>query len=100
MRRNNPVLFVVGCMFIIAAPPVAILPGPAGTVSFMIGLGLVLRNSRAAKRHYARFGRRWPQYGRWVDWAMRRQSARRRKARARAQAQAQAQAQAGGAVDD
>ena len=84
-RRRNPVvkhaLFVLGWLLIVAAIPVGILPGPGGVFVFAAGLALVLETSPWAKRVYARIVRRWPRLGRWMDWGLRRPSARRRIAR-------------------
>lgn len=81
-RERHPtlrlVLFVAGCLLLIATPFVGVLPGPGGVVVFALGLGLVLRNSLWAKRRYVAFKRRWPKPGGWADWGMRRPSARRR----------------------
>jgi hypothetical protein len=48
------------------------LPGPGFIIMFPIGLALVLKNSQWSKRRYVDFKRRFPQYGKWTDWAMRR----------------------------
>ncbi len=73
--------FVLGCLLLVATPPIAVLPGPGGTVTFGLGLGLVLKYSPWAKRRYVAFKRRWPKPGAWADWGLRRASARRRLAR-------------------
>lgn len=72
-------LFILGCLFIVVSPLVGIIPGPGGVVVFAIGAGLVLKYSEWAKRQYVRFKRRHPNKGRWTDWSMRRESARRRE---------------------
>lgn len=72
-------LFILGCVLIVASPLVGIVPGPGGVVVFAIGAGLVLKYSEWAKRQYVRFKRRHPNKGRWTDWSMRRESARRRE---------------------
>ncbi len=83
--RRNPVvkhmLFVLGWLLIVAAIPVGILPGPGGVFVFAAGLALVLEASPWAKRVYARVVRRWPKLGGWMDWGLRRKSAKRRIAR-------------------
>jgi len=83
--RRNPVvrwiLFVLGWLLIVAAIPVGILPGPGGVFVFAAGLALVLNASPWAKRLYARGVRRWPRLGGWMDWGLRRPSAKRRIAR-------------------
>ena len=73
-------IFVVGILFMIAAIPVGALPGPGGVFVFAIGLAMVLKTSMWAKRRYVRFKRWQPKAGRWADWGLRRQSARRREA--------------------
>jgi hypothetical protein len=78
-------LFCLGCLLIVSAPLVGIVPGPGGIVVFAFGLGLVLKYSDWAKRKYVAFKRRHPNKGAWADWGMRRQSAMRRRAREREQ---------------
>lgn len=86
--RGSPIkrraLFCLGCLLVILTPPVALLPGPGGTMTFALGMGLVLKYSRWAKRRYVIFKRRWPKSGAWADWGLRRASARRRVAREKA----------------
>jgi hypothetical protein len=41
-------------------------------------MGLILQNSRWAKRRYVAFKKRAPRAGNWADWSLRRQSAKRR----------------------
>lgn len=69
---------VLGGLLILLSPAVIPLPGPAGIFLFAGGLILILRNSRLARRHFARLKRRWPRIGRIVDQAMRRRSTLRR----------------------
>ena len=73
-------LFVLGILLMIAAIPVGALPGPGGVFVFAAGLALVLKTSMWAKRRYVHFKRWQPKAGRWADWGLRRQSARRREA--------------------
>ncbi len=73
-------LFVTGCVLLVVAPLVGILPGPGGLFVAAAGLTLILRNSRWAKRWYVRFKRWQPKAGGWFDWGLRRKSARRREA--------------------
>ncbi|MBB4616756.1 hypothetical protein [Sphingomonas abaci] len=68
----------LGGVLILLAPAVIPLPGPAGIFLFAGGLILILRNSRLARRHFARAKRRWPRMGRIIDRAMRRRSTLRR----------------------
>ncbi len=74
-------LFFLGCLMILVSPLVGVIPGPGGVLVFAFGLGLVLKYSEWAKRQYVRFKRSHPNKGRWADWGMRRESARRREAR-------------------
>lgn len=73
-------LFVVGIIMIILSPVAGVIPGPGGVIVFGFGLGLVLKTSIWAKRHYVRFKRWQPKAGSWADWGLRRRSARRRHA--------------------
>ena len=73
-------LFVFGLVLMLAAPVVGALPGPGGVIIFAAGLALSLKYSEWAKRQYVRFKRWQPKMGRWADWGLRRQSARRREA--------------------
>ena len=73
-------LFVLGIIMIIVSPVAGLIPGPGGVIVFGLGLGLVLKTSRWAKRHYVRFKRWQPKAGSWADWGLRRRSARRREA--------------------
>ena len=67
-----------GAGMMVLAPLVGLLPGPGGVVVFAAGLGLTLRNSIWAKRRYAMFKKHLPKAGRWADWGLRRNSAKRR----------------------
>src|SRR5437868_1735099 len=73
-------LFAVGVLLIIGGFVIAPLPGPGGVFLIAPGLALVLKSSMWAKRHYVRVKRWQPKAGRWMDWALRRPSARRREA--------------------
>jgi hypothetical protein len=73
-------LFVLGCLMIVVSPLVGAIPGPGGLLVFAFGLGLVLKYSDWAKRQYVRFKRSHPNKGRWADWGLRRESAKRREA--------------------
>ena len=73
-------LFVIGLLLLVVSPLVGIIPGPGGIVVAGIGLALVLKTSLWAKRHYVKFKRWQPKFGRWTDWALRRPSAKRREA--------------------
>ncbi len=69
---------VFGVALLLTSPLVGFLPGPGGIFVFAIGLGLILRSSLWAKRHYVVFKRKRPKIGHWADWGLRRRSARRR----------------------
>ena len=73
-------IFVVGVILMLLSPLAGILPGPGGIFVFAIGLAMVLKTSMWAKRHYVRFKNKQPKAGRWTDWGLRRQSAKRREA--------------------
>jgi len=92
---DNPVvewaLFALGVLLIIAGFLVAPIPGPGGVFLIAPGLALILKTSIWAKRHYIRlkkkrvgFRGRHIVIGEWTDWALRRQSAKRRKELAQA----------------
>lgn len=84
-RKRHPAIratqLVVGGLLIVGAGLVSPLPVPVGIFLFSGGMVLILRNSRWAKRRWARLKRRWPRGGHLVDRAMRRPSALRRHAR-------------------
>jgi hypothetical protein len=79
-RNDQLRLFLLGLgiFLILMAPVVGILPGPGGMLVLAAGLALTLKNSNWAKRRYVRFKQRWPRYGRWTDWGLRRPSYFRR----------------------
>ena len=72
-------LVALGLLLIAVTPLVGPIPGPGGIIVFGAGLSLVLKYTGWAKRLYVRFKRRHPNKGRWTDWSLRRQSARRRE---------------------
>ena len=73
-------LFVLGCLLMLGSPVVGVLPGPGGIIVFGTGLALALKYSEWAKRQYVLFKRKHPNKGRWTDWGLRRESAKRREA--------------------
>ncbi|KQN71781.1 hypothetical protein ASE90_02290 [Sphingomonas sp. Leaf67] len=75
-------LLALGALLILATPVVAVLPGPVGIFTFAAGLALILRNSRRARRRFARTMRRFPRLRAMSDRALRRPSAKRRRLRA------------------
>ena len=84
-RSGHPVLrivlLVLGVLLILSTPIVGPIPGPGGIIVFAAGLTLVLRNSRWARRQFARAKRRWPRIGAYADRGLRRRSAQRRRER-------------------
>ena len=80
---NHPVvewsILILGVVLMVLSPLAGVVPGPGGIFVFAIGLAMVLRTSMWAKRRYVHFKRWQPKAGRWTDWALRRQSARRRE---------------------
>lgn len=75
-------IFVLGWLLMLLSPVAGLLPGPGGILVFALGLSMVLRTSLKSRRHYASFKRWQPRAGRWIDWGLRRKSAKRRNARA------------------
>lgn len=72
-------VFILGVILILLAPVVGALPGPGGVFVLALGLAMVLRTSRWARRRYVEFKKWQPKAGRWTDWGMRRKSALRRE---------------------
>lgn len=68
-------------MLVLLAPIVGALPGPGGTIVFGLGLGLMLKTSIWAKRHYVKFKRWQPKIARITDWGLMRKSPKRRAER-------------------
>ena len=69
----------IGFVLIAITPLVGPIPGPGGIIVFGAGLSLILKYTGWAKRLYVRFKRKHPNKGRWTDWSLRRESARRRE---------------------
>ena len=67
-----------GIVLMIFAPIIGgpLIPGPLGFIGFAMGLALVLRNSRAARRRYILVKRRYPKLSRWLDLGLRRRKRR------------------------
>ena len=80
LPRVNWSLFALGILLIIAGTLLVPLPGPGGIFLIVPGLAFVLKSSVWAKRHYVRIKRWQPRAGRWMDWSLRRESAKRREA--------------------
>jgi hypothetical protein len=83
--ESNPaartLMFLLGVIIVLISPLVGAIPGPGGVFVFAAGFGLMLRYSLWTKKLYARAKRRWPHHGRWTDWGLRRESAKRRATR-------------------
>lgn len=87
-RKPHPVvriaLLVTGALlFLVVAPLVSPLPGPAGTLVAAVGIILILRNSRWARHRFVRLKARWPRVGAFIDRILVRASAKRRRERAK-----------------
>jgi hypothetical protein len=82
-------MFVAGVLLVIVGFVVAPIPGPGGIFFIAPGLALILKTSMWAKRHYVKVKRWQPKAGRWMDWALRRSSAKRREAMKKATAEAE-----------
>ena len=80
LPASRPLQLVLAVLLIIVAPIVGLLPGPGGVFVFAGGLVLLLRNSRWARRHFAKLKKRWPKVGALADRGLRRGSALRRRA--------------------
>ncbi len=82
IRRNTTgwrmVTLAAGWLLILSSPVVGLLPGPGFIILFPIGLAMVLKNSRWAKRQYLKLHSRFPEYGRWTDWSLRRKKEKTR----------------------
>lgn len=68
-------MLTLGWMLVLGAPLLGPIPGPGPLIILPIGLAIILKHSLWAKRRYAMFSRRNPEYGRWADWAIRRSKA-------------------------
>jgi len=70
----------LGWLCLALVPFAGPIPGPGGIPLFALGAGLLLKNSRWAKKRYVAYKRKRPHHGAWADWALRRESAKRRAA--------------------
>jgi hypothetical protein len=77
-KLARTILFATGVVLLLLAPVVGAVPGPGGLFVFAAGMALALQNSDWAKRQYVRFKRWQPKAGAWMDWGLRRRSAKRR----------------------
>lgn len=67
----------LGGLLMVVAPIAALpTPPPTGTVLFGLGLALVLRNSRYAKRRYLRWTKPYPKVRKAVDLGLQRKQPR------------------------
>lgn len=76
-RRQSSLLrslqLAAGLVLMVFGPIIGLpTPGPLGFVLFGIGLALVLRSSRWAKKRYVRSTRRYPKLKRAMDTGLRR----------------------------
>ena len=78
-------MFGIGVVLMAVSPLLGALPGPGGIVVFGLGLGMVLKTSMWAKRHYVRFKKKQPKIARWTDWGLMRKSPKRRAERKKQQ---------------
>ncbi|MEE9434639.1 MAG: hypothetical protein V3V15_10415 [Sphingorhabdus sp.] len=69
---------ILGWFLMLVSPVIGAIPGPGFVIVFPIGLAMVLKNSKAAKRQYLKLTRRFPKYGRWSNWALRRNREKKR----------------------
>jgi hypothetical protein len=74
-------VFAVGLVLVIVSPLLGALPGPGGVIVFGLGLGMMLKTSMWAKRHYVRFKKWQPKIARFTDWGLMRKSPKRRAER-------------------
>ena len=74
-------MFGVGLLLVIISPLLGALPGPGGVIVFGLGLGMMLKTSMWAKRHYVRFKKWQPKIARLTDWGLMRKSPKRRAER-------------------
>lgn len=63
-------LVSIGWLLIAGAVAIGPLPGPGPLILAPVGMAMVLKNSRWAKKRYSRFARTHPEYGRWLNWMM------------------------------
>lgn len=77
-RAYRLAMLTLGWMLVLGSPLLGPIPGPGPLIILPIGLAIILKHSRWAKRRYAIFARANPEYGRWADWAMRRSKATER----------------------
>ena len=77
-RAVQLLMMLCGWALVISSPLVSWLPGPGGLLFFILGLGLILKNSHWARKQFARHSKKHPEYSLWVGWALRRKRFRKR----------------------
>lgn len=65
-------MLTVGWILVLGSPLLGPLPGPGPVILLPIGLAIILKHSRWAKKRYARAARIYPRYTNWANWAMQR----------------------------
>ncbi len=63
-------MLCMGWLLVLASPVIGALPGPGFIIVFPLGLAVILKHSRWAKRRYAKLTRANPDYGDWINWAL------------------------------
>jgi hypothetical protein len=63
-------MVTAGWALILGAIAIGPLPGPGPLIVAPVGMAMVLKNSRWAKKRYSRFGRTHPEYGQWLNWML------------------------------
>lgn len=63
-------MLCLGWVLVLASPLIGALPGPGFLIVFPIGLAVILKHSRWAKKQYVRLTRANPEYGDWINWAL------------------------------
>lgn len=77
-RAVQLLMILCGWALIISAPVISWLPEPGGLLFFILGLGMILKNSLWPKKRYARISKQHREYSVWVNWALRRKRSRKR----------------------
>ncbi len=72
-------MLVTGIFLVLISPIIGAIPGPGFIIVFPIGLALILKSSRTAKRLYARFVHKFPRYGHWTNRLLRQRYRRKAK---------------------
>ncbi len=88
LPKVNWSLFALGVLLILGGMALSPLPGPGGIFLIAPGLAFILKSSIWAKRHYVRIKRWQPRAGKWIDWGLRRDAAKRKVAAKKAEKEA------------